>query len=257
MAAAEKFMFGRDFAEETGPAAAPAAEPAPEPEPEPEPEPSYSPAELEAAKSEARDAAYRDGLAEGRRQAEAEADQALTQATDRLGQALGELARDQVEQIERRDREALQTAVQLLRRLFPALTRRHGQAEIEAVLQQALERLRDEPRVVVRVADSRLDALRERVDPLAQRVGFEGRIVLLADAEIADGDVRVEWADGGAERDSDRLWREVERAVERALAPRGDAGDRTAERGGGAGAQAPDAPEPSPADAPAEARHSA
>ena len=222
MAAVEKFLFGRDFETEAdgpvGRGAEPA--PAPEPEPEPDPEPTYAQADLDAAVEEARAAAHADGLAEGRRQAEQEVNAAQAQALDRLADALGELAAGQTEREEQRDREQLQLAVQLLQRLFPALTRRHGQTEIEAVIQDSLDRLRDEPRVVVRVADGRLDALKDRVDALSAKAGFEGRVVLLADEEGADGDVRVEWADGGAERDSARLWSEIEKAVQRALGPR-------------------------------------
>ncbi len=136
--------------------------------------------------------------------------------------------------------------MQLLRRLFPALTRRHGTKEIEAVIQDSLDRLRDEPRVVVRVADGRLDALKERIDALTAKAGFDGKVVLLADEEIADGDVRVEWADGGAERDSERLWREIEKAVQRALGPRPVAGGRA----GNAAGQAEQADEAEEAEAP-------
>jgi flagellar assembly protein FliH len=223
MAAAQKFMFGRDFAEEPvkpGPRQAePEPAPEPAPEPEPEPEPSFTAAELEAARAEGHAQGHAQGLAEGREAAAAAADQALTQATDALAGALERFAAADRQARERRDREALEVTVGLLRRLFPALARKHGHGEIEKVFQDALERLRDEPRVVVRCADRHLDPLRERVDGLAARLGYEGRVVLLADETMQPGDARVEWADGGVERDSARLWQDVERAVERALTP--------------------------------------
>lgn len=229
MAAVEKFLFGRDFEAEANEPAEKRTVPEQPPEPEPEPEPTYGEEELAAAVAEARKEAHAEGVAEGRRQAEAEADQALAQTLDRLSGAMNELLQTEAEHQERRDREQLQVAVQLMQRLFPALTRRHGTKEIEEVVQDSLNRLRDEPRVVVRIADSRLDALKEQIDKLTTKAGFDGKVVLLADDEIADGDVRVEWADGGAERDSDRLWREVDKAVQRALAPQSAAGKRKAE----------------------------
>ena len=224
MAAAQKFMFGRDFAQEP---AKPAREAAPEPqpaadappEPEPEPAPTHSEEALEAARAQAHAEGHAAGLAEGRQAAEAEAEQALTAALDRLAAGLETLVAGEAKAREARDRETLDLCVGLLRRLFPALARKHGQSEIEQVFQDALERLRDEPRVVVRCADRHLDGLKERVDGLAARLGFEGRVVLLADETMQPGDARVEWADGGVERDSERLWQDVERAVERALAP--------------------------------------
>jgi flagellar assembly protein FliH len=224
MAAAQKFMFGRDFAEEPvhrTREAAPEPEPAAEapPEPEPEPAPTHSEEELEAARAQAHAEGHAAGLAEGRQAAEAEAEQALTAALDRLAAGLATLVAGEARDREARDRETLDLCVGLLRRLFPALARKHGQSEIEQVFRDALERLRDEPRVVVRCADRHLDGLKERVDGLAARLGFEGRVVLLADETMQPGDVRVEWADGGVERDSERLWQDVERAVARALAP--------------------------------------
>ncbi|MDZ7714087.1 MAG: FliH/SctL family protein [Rhodovibrio sp.] len=226
MAAAQKFMFGRDFAEEpvkpprqAEPEARPAADPTPEPEPESEPAPTHSEEELAAARAEAHAQGHAAGLAEGRQAAEAEAERALSAALDRLAAGLETLAAGEAKAREARDRESLELCVGLLRRLFPALARKHGQGEIEQVFQDALERLRDEPRVVVRCADRHLDALKERVDGLAARLGFEGRVVLLADETMQPGNARVEWADGGVERDSERLWQDVERAVERALAP--------------------------------------
>ncbi|MBX6322342.1 MAG: flagellar assembly protein FliH, partial [Rhodospirillaceae bacterium] len=67
----------------------------------------------------------------------------------------------------------------------------------------------------VRLHDSLLDPLRERLDAVAAGAGFEGRIVILADPAMPVGDCRVEWADGGIERDTDRLWRDIEAALAR------------------------------------------
>jgi flagellar assembly protein FliH len=220
MAAAEKFWFGRDFTREAPtPAPAPHAEPEPEPEAEQPPAPIYSAEELEAARAAGRETGYRDGHAAGHAEATAAADAAQTQALERIADGLAQIGRGLDVETERRDGEALEAAVQLMQRLFPALTRRHGQGEIESVLANALERLRDEPRVVVRIADQHLDPLQERIEAIKARVGFEGRIVLFADEALAPGDARIEWADGGAERDGERLWADVQRAVERALVP--------------------------------------
>ncbi len=83
------------------------------------------------------------------------------------------------------------------------------------MLARFLETMHAEPRVVVRLHDSLLDPLRERLEPVTAAAGYDGRIVLLADPGLAVGDCRVEWADGGIERDSERLWREVEAALAR------------------------------------------
>jgi flagellar assembly protein FliH len=234
MAAAQKFMFGRDFTEEPVKPhrqAEPEPEPTPEPEPEPEDEPTYSAEDLAAARAEGHAQGHAAGLVEGREAAEAEADQAMTQTLERMAAGLETLAASETETRDARDRESLELCVGLLRRLFPALARKHGQREIEQVFQDALERLRDEPRIVVRCADRHLDDLKAKVDDMAARLGFEGRVVLLADEAMPPGDARVEWADGGVERDSQRLWQDVERAMERALAPPAPAAETGAQDG--------------------------
>ena len=81
----------------------------------------------------------------------------------------------------------------------------------------------DEPRMVIRVADADLDALSEQIDTIATRRGFAGKVVLLAEPSVASGDCRIEWADGGVERDSARLWHDIDLAVARLL---GDGHDR-------------------------------
>ena len=49
----------------------------------------------------------------------------------------------------------------------------------------------------------------EEVDALLQRLakerGFEGRLVTFGEPDIAPGDVRLEWADGGIVRDRSRI----------------------------------------------------
>ncbi len=44
-------------------------------------------------------------------------------------------------------------------------------------------------------------AAREKLEKISRESGFEGRLVLLAEPEMADGDCRIEWADGGLTRD--------------------------------------------------------
>ncbi len=71
--------------------------------------------------------------------------------------------------------------------------------------------------MVIRIADALLDPLRERLDEVAAKAAFDGKVVLLADEALAPSDVRVEWADGGAERDTGRLWAEIDQVLERNL----------------------------------------
>jgi len=50
--------------------------------------------------------------------------------------------------------------------------------------------------------------------------GFEGRLVVLAEPDIALGDCRIEWADGGVKRDSAATQAAIADAVARYIAGR-------------------------------------
>jgi len=114
--------------------------------------------------------------------------------------------------------EGLKVAVGIARKVVPELAQRNAMNEIEALVTDCLRHLAEEPRVVVRVHDQFLDGLQGRIDELAQLSAFPGSIVLIADDGLAAGDCRVEWADGGAERDGGRLWKEIDAAIGRSLA---------------------------------------
>ena len=54
----------------------------------------------------------------------------------------------------------------------------------------------------MRVNDALYAAAKEKLDDIVRAKSFEGRLVVLAEPDIALGDCRIEWADGGINRDS-------------------------------------------------------
>lgn len=201
--APEKFLFDTTF--ESGKTRASADED--------KPQPKYFDADLENARAE--------GFAAGHDAAKREAAQSIEQATaeaaNTIAQQLGALEPALAAAQERQTRMAVELSAALVRKLFPKMTERHGPAEIQGLVATALERLRDEPRIVIRVADSLLDTVQKEVGAVAQRAGFDGKIVLLAEPDLAPGDARVEWADGGAERDTDRAWRDIDALIHKVV----------------------------------------
>ena len=160
------------------------------------------------------------GLSEGRTAGEVAARdahaQAIGTAVSTIADAVGALAADRQAAYARHAREAADLALAICRKLMPALSRTHALAEIESLVRDCLADLEGEPRVVVRVPDALLDPLQNRIEALGE--GFDGRIVLLGDDALAPSDCSVMWADGGAERDLGRLWREVDHAIARVVA---------------------------------------
>lgn len=168
------------------------------------------------------DAAHAAGFEEGRAAALAAASVA---AEDRIAAALeamnsGIAALFEAREALARDTEGSAVTVlrAILRKAVPALCRIDPFAEFETMVTHCLGEVLDEPRLVLRVSDALFDAVQQRIAGLAQTAGYAGKIVLLADAALADGDGRIEWADGGAERDTRRIARDIDALIARSLA---------------------------------------
>ena len=176
-------------------------------------------ARAEEELASARRKGFEAGKQAGEQAAAEAAERCAARALDEISRNLTDLFRAVTEAGDRRDREVIETAMALVRKLFPALARTGGLEEIESLVGECLERLRDEPRIVVRVAEEVLDEVEKRISTRAVQSGFDGKIVYLAESEMTLDDVRVEWADGGAERDSARFWTVVDETVHRVFGP--------------------------------------
>jgi len=204
MAAAQRFLFDQSFDGPGGATARGAVTPA---------EPTFSGAELAEAEATSRAEGHAAGLAEAARSQEAQSAAALAAIERHLAAAIADkdTARREGE------RQAVELTRIIIGKLFPALARRDGLAEIEALVAAALAECLDEPRLVLRLPDALFAAAQSRLEPLAARRGFAGRLIILADDSLGSSDCRIEWADGGAERDAGRTLREIEAALARAI----------------------------------------
>jgi flagellar assembly protein FliH len=187
------------------------------PEPVEPTAPTFSEAELAAACERARTMGDQDGhkrgIVEGQQRLEAQIAAALSTISAQLTLAVRAATEAPIEVTQ----AATDLALAILRKMHPALSAKRGLDEVEAVLASCLEQLKNEPRLVAYVPNQLLDPLNERVSTISAARGFEGRVVLIGDPELADSDCRIEWADGGLERDTRRLWGDIEAALDRCL----------------------------------------
>ena len=71
------------------------------------------------------------------------------------------------------------------------------------------------------------EAAKAKLEEIAQARGFEGRLVVHADPQLAPGDCRIEWAEGGVNRDEAAILATIEELVGRYTAARLDAAKPT------------------------------
>jgi flagellar assembly protein FliH len=163
----------------------------------------------EACLAEANTAGFRKGHAA----AKAEAEQRTAVALERIAAALAELNRGLAAVEARLETEAVEVAVAVARKLAPELIAREPLAEIAALAADCFRHLVAAPHVVVRVNDALHGAAREKLEQTTRAGGFDGRLVVMAEPDIALGDCRIEWADGGIKRDSAAIEAAITAAV--------------------------------------------
>jgi len=180
--------------------------------------------------AEAETAAYRRGYAEAQVDAKVESDRRMAGALERIADGIAEADKTLSAVETRLECEAVEVAIAVAKKLAPALIAREPFAEISALASDCFRQLVTAPHVVVRIQDALYATARDKLEEIVRARGFEGRLVMRAEPEIAHGDCRIEWADGGVNRDSAAAGAAIDAAVAAYLsARRGSAAAAAAE----------------------------
>jgi flagellar assembly protein FliH len=207
MAAPAKFMFDMDFSAPDKARERPA-----------------TPAEIAQKLAAAEAKAYRDGYAAAQREAKVESDRRAALALEEIGIAIKGIASRFAGIEVRMETEAVDVAVAVARKLCNELMSREPLGEITALVADCFSHLVSTPHLVVRINDSLYEGARQSIERLAAQSGFEGRLVILAEPEIATGDCRIEWADGGVVLERAAIEAKINELVGRYMASRSQAG---------------------------------
>ncbi|MCF8503258.1 MAG: hypothetical protein K9H11_22560, partial [Rhodospirillum sp.] len=143
-------------------------------------------------------------------------------ATERMtALALGEIGRRLDDLRDRHDiavdalsRDAARLVLAICRKVLPATAEENAVREITALLTELLPNVLDEPRLVLRAHPDVAEMLRERLDPVIADSGYEGRVLITPDGRVPMPDCRVDWGEGGMERDTGRQWDEIEALID-------------------------------------------
>lgn len=214
------FSFGRDFTrpEQRGGFDAPRRVPVP-------------PAEHDRLLEVARSEGYEAGMAEGRRlQADHEAIRlanCLEALTGRLDIALIEMRR--LEEVARG--EALTFARLFSAKLSGALIASAPVTFIEDTAAAIFQDLRGSPHLAVRVEPSLVDACKAELAKKLKENGLETKLFVFPDPDVALGDCRIEWADGGIVRDRKALEAAIDKVVDTLFPNTATDTDMTVEEG--------------------------
>lgn len=207
MAAPAKFLFDMDFGA-----------------PDKTRERAVTPAEIAEKIAAAEARAWRDGYEAAQHEAKAESDRRAALALEEIGIAIKGIA-SRFSGIEARmETEAVDVAVAVARKLCGQLIAAEPLGEITGLVSDCFSHLVSTPHLVVRINDTLYEAAREKIERQATQSGFEGRLVILAEPDIATGDCRIEWADGGVVLERTAIEAKVNELVGRYMASRDQAG---------------------------------
>jgi len=206
MAQPAKFLFDTDFSA-----------------PEKTRERAATAAEIVQKVAAAEAVAYRNGYEAAQREAKVEADRRVASALEQINIHLQGISARFAGVETRMETEAVEVAVAVARRLCSALIAAEPLGEITGLVHDCFAHLVATPHLVLRINDSLYELAREKIEKLAKQSGFEGRLVILAEPEIATGDCRIEWADGGVVLERAAIEAKINELVGRYMASRNSA----------------------------------
>jgi flagellar assembly protein FliH len=158
---------------------------------------------------------YQRGFAAAKAEILAEAEQLSAAALERVAVTLEGLMRGLSGVEARLETEAVDVAVAVAKKLAAALIDREPLAEISALAMDCFRHLVTAPHVVVRVNDAQHASVGKPIEEMVRARGLASHLVVLAEPEIGTGDCRIEWADGGINRDRRATEAVIDEAVSR------------------------------------------
>jgi len=194
MSNATKFLFGNDF-REGGRARA-------------------SEADLAAA----REQAFQAGQEQARREAQGQ----LNGLVGQLARTAERLFAQEAARATQVEDQAVRFALSVARALAGAALAERPMAGLERAVRECIGHARQTPHLAIRVNEAAVEAVEALAKRLALEGGFTGRIVVLGEPDIAPGDGRIEWADGGLAIEAGQVDALVQQAVAAAFGRGGD-----------------------------------
>ncbi len=170
-------------------------------------EQTFSEAELEAARLES----YQQAVQETTQKIQAAQQEREILLLENIGNSLAGMSQREEQRELSKNIDTARLTLSIIKKLMPEMARKHSEGEIKALIKQVCQDRADEPRIVVSVHETMLERLRDKIDNLAASLGFQGQVVMIADENMSPPDCRIEWADGGLEKDFEHLYKTIER----------------------------------------------
>jgi flagellar assembly protein FliH len=171
--------------------------------------------------ADARTAGFAEGFAAGEQSVSAKAAKQMSAAASSLADHVAQMAASLDDARKETLEEAVGLAASIARKLATALLSHQPTAEIEALIVDCLASLDGVPHLVIRCHTDLADEVRGIAQNRIAHSGFAGRLVVMGDPDVAPGDGRIEWVDGGVVRDMAAISDQIDSRIAAFLAARG------------------------------------
>ena len=169
-----------------------------------------SPEEIEAECA----AAYERGKQDAVAQAERRAAAALEALADAASAVLTRLDAESAAMREEAARIALAAAHKISGAALDAFGAERAAAAVEA----AMDALRHQPRLLVKLPAAEVDALKARIEAMCETHAYAGAVLVRADEKLRAGEVVIDWSDGVITLSPTEAAERINSLVEAALA---------------------------------------
>lgn len=176
------------------------------------PKPTYSQEQLDAEKQ----ASFDQGMQAGQKSMMEDQQQYMNALLSQIDQRLSHVMTESFGEWQRLLTQLQEIALVIMRKLMPSYVEKHGLGEVESIVEKVLNEVSREPRLVFRINEQMFDTISAKINAIAAQQAYAGKVVILGDPTIDISDCRIEWADGGIERNVQTLWQSIERVMSEA-----------------------------------------
>ena len=169
-----------------------------------------APEDVEAAATAAYERGKNDAVAQAERQTAA-ALEALADAASAV------LTRLDVESTAMRE-EAARIALAAARKIAGASLDAFGFERAVAAVESAMDALRHQPRLVVKLSPEAAEMLKPRITEMCETHAYAGAVLVRAEAGMKTGEVSIDWSDGVVSMSPDDAAQRISDLIEAALA---------------------------------------
>lgn len=169
-----------------------------------------TPEDIEAANAQG----YEKGKSDTAALAERETAAALRELANAAGAILSRLDAESRAMRE----EAARIALTASRKISGAALDAFGAERVAAAIEAAMDGLRHQPRLVVKLSPDAAEKLRPRIDEMCEAHAYAGAVLVRAEPGMSAGQVSIDWSDGVVAHDPKEAAQRVEALIEAALA---------------------------------------